>query len=196
MNTKIKVELTGVTDLMFAAYRGDRKELLPAERMYLQDDGQLYIPAGNIGSMLYFAFDRALEFRYKAMGATKKDLEVVAPSVIQISPARIDVLSSGTPTNVSVGFGKGSPLYLDERKAGGSAGGGNNKLPPHMEVRPVLRVPWSVKFDVRLLENEFIRDEKELNKWFATAGTYAGLGAGRKIGFGRFDVTRWEISAR
>ena len=193
MTTKIRAGLTGVTDFMFAAYRGDSKEVLPIDRMYVQDDGTLYTPAGNIGSMLYFAYDCVLGRRYKAMGVAKKNLEAVAPSVIQISPARIALLNDGEPVNAEGGFGKDFPLYLDERKAGGAGGGGNTKLPPHMEVRPVLRTPWSVAFDVRLLENEYGLDAKELRVWFENAGIYSGLGAGRKIGFGRFDVTKWEI---
>lgn len=186
-----KCTLVGELDIMFSKYGGD-VTMPPEDRLYVDVDGTLYVPGGNVGSMLYFAGDRAMNF--KRVKATKSELNSVAPSVIQILPARIPLLGvNKKPIVFDKTFPEGGQVYVDVRKAGGSGQGGNQKLPPHMEARPVVRLPWSLDLRVGLIDNPFM-DWRELEWWFEAAGGLCGLGAGRKVGFGRFSVMWGELS--
>jgi len=186
--SEFRVEVSGITDLMFNAYRGNA-DTPPQDMLYLKD-GIVGLPSANIQSFLALAGDAAIQF--KRIPAKKKDVLVVAPSVIIITPPFIPVLREGEQVKFS-SFDDNSALYLDTRKTGGSMGGGNMKIPPQMKVRPVLKMPWTMEFNVRLLDNEIGITGDELKWWFEAGGVYTGFGNGRKIGFGKFEVAKWEL---
>ena len=56
--------------------------------------------------------------------------------------------------------------------------------------RPVLPLPWALKFSLTIFPNKEIK-EQEIQNLFAEGGLAIGLGTFRGM-FGKFEIESWE----
>jgi hypothetical protein len=183
-----QVTLNGIADIMFDRYAGDNKTELPvAKKMYYAPDGKtLILPATNIVSFLTAqntpsAPKRFLDSRkYKAVAQAML-------SYTSISPFEIPICRNGEPI-VFNGFvdeeDKEAGVYVHRSVAR------LNKGVPNPKIRPAVRTPWSISFDISIFQNnEF--NEDMLYDMFERGGVAVGLGTYRGV-FGKFTIGKWE----
>lgn len=78
------------------------------------------------------------------------------------------------------------PVYMDVR------GGVNPNTKSHMVIYRVACAPgWSCEFTI--LWDKTIVSRAEMESAIVNAGKLSGIGNGRKIGMGRFDVAEFEV---
>jgi hypothetical protein len=149
------VHLSGLTDIMFDRYPGDNDtKLEPWQKLYLGGESgrQVMLPSANVISFLSAqntdsAPKRLLDPRkYKAFAQA-------CGSFVTIGPRMIPFLRDGEP----IIFGKfvgeedaESGIYIDRRVARLEKG------IPNPKVRPVLPMPWELRFQLTLLPNRLI----------------------------------------
>ena len=63
------------------------------------------------------------------------------------------------------------------------------KQPPNL--RPLMRLPWSLRFDLILWENAYF-DEKKLKNWIDAGGLMVGL-CNYRPRFGRYALKAWDV---
>lgn len=178
-----KVMLTGLADIMFDRYPGDNKtELPPEKKFYFMPDGEtLMLPAMNLISFLTAQNTDSAPKRFIDKRKYKEIASAIL-SFVSISPFEIPFTSEGAPVKFS-GFG-GGQFYVHHSVA---------RLPkgvPNRKIRPVLRMPWELSFDVSIFQNnEFTEDT--LHDLFVRGGMAIGLGTFRGV-FGKFRISTWE----
>ncbi len=183
------VHLTGLTDIMFDRYPGDNDtKLEPWQKLYLggETGRTIMLPSANIISFLSAqntdsAPKRLLDPRkYKAFAQA-------CGSFVTITPRMIAFMREGQP----VVFGKlvgdedaESGIYIDRRVARLEKG------IPNPKVRPVLPIPWELRFTLTLLPNRLIQEQQLMNV-FQEGLLCLGLGTFRGQ-FGKAEVSLWE----
>lgn len=185
--TTRNITLIGFAPLMFDRYAGDNKTQLPVEaKMYFMPDGKtLCLPAANLMSMLCAKNTTSIA---KIIGG--KSWSRICDSTlsyVSVSPNQIPILRDGKPIEFT-GFIDGvdpvariSIHHSVARLAKGI---------PNPKERPLLDLPWSVKFDLTLFKNDDI-DETYLQTAFLRAGVALGIGTYRGV-FGKFQVAEWK----
>lgn len=182
------ITLHGLTDIMFDRYAGDNKtELAPGQKLNFDADGKtVVVPSVNIMSFLCAQNTRSAAKRFmdarKYMGVAEAILSYVA-----VSPFQIPLTREGTPV-VFHGFDgdedeKGG-LYIHRCVA---------RLPkgiPNPKVRPVVRLPWELSFNLTMFQNEEVSEDM-LQSFFVRGGMAIGLGTFRGV-FGKFKVAEWK----
>lgn len=183
-----KITLVGFANLMFDRYAGDNKtELEPSQKMYFLEDGKtLCLPAANIMSMLTAQNTESAPKRFLDSREYKK-VAASFLSYLSVSPFMIPITREGKPILFS-GFvneeDKPAGLYISRSVA---------RLPkgiPNPKVRPVLRVPWEVRFELSIFPNNDFSEEM-LQGLVKKAGIAIGLGTFRGV-FGKFTVAEWD----
>ena len=183
------VHVTGLTDIMFDRYPGDNDtKLEPWQKLYLggENGRQIMLPSANLMSFLSAqntdsAPKRLLDPRkYKAFAQA-------CGSFVTIQPRMIPFLRDNEP----IVFGKlvgdedaESGVYIDRRVARLEKG------IPNPKVRPVLPMPWELRFSLTLLPNRHIQEQQLMNI-FQEGLLCLGLGTFRGQ-FGKAEVTLWE----
>ena len=184
--TKKLVVLTGLTPIMFDRYSGDNKtELTPEQKLYLNSNGELLLPSLNIISFLSAqntesATKRVLPPReYKPVAASLL-------SCISVDPLDIPFFRSGKPIKVGV-FSNDkdsvSGMHIERHVA---------RLPkgiPNPKVRPVLPLPWELKFEMSIYPSENL-NESLIERIFSQGGIQIGLGTYRGV-YGKFSF-KWS----
>lgn len=188
--TRRAVTLDGTAPIMFDRYAGDNKtKLEPWQKLYLdpKDGASLVLPSLNIVSFLSAhntnsAPKRLLDKRHY------KDVANACLSFVTIEPDLIHFLRDGKP----IRFGR-----LDENDVDPESGvylhrsvARIEKGVPNPKIRPVLPLPWSLKFDLTIWPNEEIQEQQVLNL-FEAGGRAIGLGTFRGV-FGKFVVAAWD----
>lgn len=181
------VTLEGTAPIMFDRYAGDNDTKLEAwQKLYFGNEKTLILPALNLRSFLSAhntnsAPKRLLDKR------KYKDVANAALSFLDISPYEIPFLREGKP----ITFGK---LEGDKDPVSGvyihRAVARLDKGIPNPKERPVLPLPWALKFTLVLFPNKEIQEQQILNL-FENGGRALGLGTFRGV-FGKFMVTQWE----
>ena len=183
--TTKKVVLTGLTPIMFDRYSGDNKtELTPDQKVYTRK-GNLVLPSLNIISFLSAqntesATKRVLPPReYKPVAASLL-------SCISVDPLDIPFFRSGKPIKVGV-FSNDkdsvSGMHIERHVA---------RLPkgiPNPKVRPVLPLPWELKFEMSIYPSENL-NESLIERIFSQGGIQIGLGTYRGV-YGKFSF-KWS----
>jgi hypothetical protein len=77
-----------------------------------------------------------------------------------------------------------SGIYLDRRVAR------LDKGIPNPKERPVLPLPWELKFTLKIYPNREIK-EQEIKNLFTEGGLAIGLGTFRGL-FGKFEIFEWD----
>ena len=184
-----EVHVRGLTPIMFDRYAGDNQtQLEPWQKLYLGGESgrTICLPSANIMSFLSAqntdsAPKRLLDNR------TYKKFCFACSSFITVSPHMIPFLRDDQP----ITFGRleeekdaESGVYVERHVA---------RLPkgiPNPKVRPVLPLPWELKFTLTVLPNKQIQEQQLL--WVFTEGLIClGLGTFRGQ-YGKAEVASWK----
>jgi hypothetical protein len=184
-----KVVLRGTREIMFDRYAGDNStQLEPWQKFYLHPEHgkELGIPALNVMSFLSAHNTNSAPKRLR--DARKfKGIANACLSFVQIEPDWIPIVRDGKP----VMFGK---FDGDKDALSGAyvhrAVARLDKGIPNPKVRPVLPLPWSIEFTMRILANREIQ-EQEIFNLLEEGGRAIGLGTFRGV-FGKFVIESFE----
>lgn len=183
-----RVMLSGFADLMFDRYAGDNKtELDVSQKMYFLEDGMtLCLPAANIMSLLTSqntesAPKRFLDSReYKKVAAAFLSYISVSPFMIPITRNNKAIVFNGFSGDQDEQAG----VYIHRSVARLAKG------IPNPKIRPVVRAPWEIEFDLSIFPNNDFGEEM-LQGLFKKAGIAIGIGTFRGV-YGKFQVSKWE----
>lgn len=170
---------------MFDKYPGNNEiKLPPEEKMYFEEGGKLYLPSANILSFLSAQNSESAVKRFYDSRQYKKIAGAML-SYVDIEPLRIPLTRNGKRIVFDGTFGEeGRDIWLDKRVARLDKGVANPK------ERPVVGLPWELKFRLTLLPSHEITID-EVHRLFVDGGLAIGLGTYRGL-FGKFEVARWE----
>jgi len=182
------VVLEGIQDVMFDRYAGDNTtQLEPLQKLYFAPDGQtIVLPALNLLSFLSAhntnsAPKRLLDKR------KFKDVANACLSFVTISPTQIAFVRDEKP----IQFGKfdkdvdpTSGVYIHRSVAR------LDKGIPNPKVRPVLPLPWALKFTLTLYPNKEVNEQQVMNL-IEGGGLALGIGTFRGV-YGKFRILSWE----
>ena len=175
------VGLKGIRPIMFDRYAGDNKTTLdPLDKVYKDKDGNLTLPSVNV--MSFLSAQNTESAPQRMIGRGWKAVAKAALSFVDVNPIDIPFLRDGKPIaatadNLEIRFD------VARMKKGQLA-------IPNPKERPVLHVPWSLRFEITLFENGDLKDAM-LRKLFENGGISIGFGTFRGV-FGKFIVETWE----
>lgn len=180
-STLIQVMLTGIRPIMFDRFESMKTELAPEDKVY-QKDGTLILPSANLVSFL--GAENTESAPKRIMGKKWKVIAKAALSFVNITPFDIPFLCEGAeiPANsekITIVHGK-----TIVKK-------GQLSIPQEKE-RPVLSLPWALKFQLELFQNADL-NEAILRRLFEEGGITIGLGTYRGV-YGKFIVEEWNVS--
>ena len=195
----VSAEIVGLADLQFDHYIGaeqDPKDL--DAKMYLDEQNGLCIPAENILHMFYGTFYESAihicekKMEWKGIAWQTKAMVFVEPNMVPVLRDGEQVVhngwkktKSGRPHDPDAG------LWVDNslpRVKGGVVGGDQTKL------RPTLKLPWSMNFNIRVIEEDgSVVTTERVRRWLETGGLKVGIGTHRPV-YGRFEVTKYAVS--
>jgi hypothetical protein len=190
-----QVRLRGLTDIMFDRYPGDNDtKLEPWQKLYLagEEGRTICLPSANIMSFLSAqntdsAPKRLLDSR------TYKRFCFACGSFVTIGPAMIPFLRDGEPVKFGKIDGKTEDGYLCDTTSGVYIRLDTARLEkgiPNPKVRPVLPLPWELRFTLTLWPNRQIQEQQLLNI-FTEGLIMLGLGTWRGQ-FGKAEIALWE----
>jgi hypothetical protein len=184
-----KVELTGLTELMFDRYPGDNAtKLEPHQKLYFApgDTKVIGLPSLNIMSFLSAHNTNSAPKRLRDKRKFK-DIANAMLSFVSIRETFIPLIRDGKP----IVFGKldhdrdpVSGIYIHYSVAR------LDKGIPNPKVRPVLPLDWGIKFTVDIFPNREIKEQDVMNL-VEEGGRAIGLGTFRGV-FGKFRIERWD----
>lgn len=175
----IHCQLEGLRPLMFDRYAGDNSTSLPVEeKMYLDSDLHLILPAVNLFSLL--ASENGKSVCRQFFGKAGKTIALGIASYVSIDPFEIPIQDEAGPIKFS-GFNGQIEVHRSVARLA--------KGIPNPKVRPMLNLPWSVAFDITYQDNKYCTLEN-LRQAFIMGGTL-GLGTFRPF-FGRYQIARWD----
>lgn len=182
MNDKaIKVQLSGIRPMMFDRYAGDNNTQLPtAEKMYLDEQRRLILPALNLYSLL--AAQNTPSVCRQFFGKNGKTIALGISSYTNITPYEIPIEDGNGPI-IFEGWNGQISVRKDVARL--------PKGIPNPKERPVLALPWRVVFEVQYQENKFCTLENL--RQALTMGGVLGLGTFRPF-FGRYELTGWQVT--
>ena len=179
---KVKVSLKGLVPIMFDRYSGDNKtQLLPEQKLYLDEDNGLIMPAANIHSFLC-----ALNTKSAAkMFYDPRKYKIVAGAIlgfVTINPFQIPIICDGVQAKWEGWDKNGIWLHKSVARL--------DKGIPNPKERPVLNCPWQIDFNINIFENSEV-GEIDVKNLFHKGGIAIGLGTYRGV-FGKFVVDVWD----
>lgn len=176
----INVELKGQRPLMFDRYAGDNNTSLPVmEKLYLSE-GFLIMPAINIYSLLCAENTKSVCRQF--FGRSGKTIGLGIGGFTSITPFDIPILNEQGPIRLN---GSSHPQISIHKAVA--------RLPkgiPNPKERPVLALPWLIRFQMEYIENQYCTLEN-LRQAFDQGGIL-GLGTFRPF-FGRYLLTRFVV---
>jgi len=186
--TIIDIALSGLADIMFDRFFDHSKEVRPPDqKLYLREapsgDNELVFPAGNIHAFLFN--DKPPGCAKMFEGRQSRQYMSWGGGHIFLEPPLIPILADNKKVCFK-GFNEQIYVYSSSPRT-------NGIKQPEIH-RPVLKLPWEMKFKIRLIKNPKI-DSPKLRNWFDMGGLQMGLGNHRPL-YGRFMVTKWEIESR
>lgn len=177
---KIQVQLSGLRPMMFDRYPGDNTTILPTEeKMYLTAEQQLIIPAINLFSLL--AAENTKSVCRQFFGKQGKTIALGISSYANITPFEIPIEDATGPIYFTGWNEQISVHHAVARIKGGI---------PNPKERPLLALPWYLRFEIEYQENKFCTLEN-LRQALVMGGTL-GLGTFRPY-FGRYEVTDFNV---
>jgi hypothetical protein len=184
-----KVELVGLTEIMFDRYPGDNQtKLEPHQKLYFVpgDTKAIGLPALNIMSFLSAHNTNSAPKRLRDKRKFK-DLANAMLSFVSIRETFIPLLRDNKP----IVFGKfehdhdalsGAYVHYSVARL--------DKGIPNPKVRPVVPLDWSLKFTMDIFPNREIKEQDVLNL-MEEGGRAIGFGTFRGV-FGKFRIERWD----
>jgi|688.fasta_scaffold16622_7 hypothetical protein len=176
----ILCRLIGVRPLMFDRYSGDNSTSLPvAEKMYLDAERRLTLPAVNLFSMLCAENTKSVCRQF--FGKNGKTIGLGMASYVTITPFDILICDDNGPV-VFNGF---NAQVFEHRTVARLAKG-----VPNAKHRPVLATPWNLAFTMDYIENKYCSLENL--RQALTMGGMLGVGTFRPY-FGRYEVETFQV---
>jgi len=185
---KINVMLEGISDIMFDRFIDHSKEDRPPEqKLYLTENNITVLPSENICSFLFGNDPAGCAKEFE--GRKCKTYIRTGLSHVFFDKTFIPFLDESEKEIIFTDFGADSKFgrYLGSGRTK-SAGGSSIKQPA--KYRPILRMPWFLRFDILLIANNLI-DSTKLYNYFSNGGILIALGTYRPR-FGRFIVKDWK----
>lgn len=171
--------LVGRRPLMFDRYAGDNKTSLPvAEKMYLDENQCLILPAINLFSMLVAENTKSVCKLFFGKGG--KTIGLGISSFCSIEPYDLPICDDKGPIKFT-GFNSQISVVKHVARLKGGV--------PNPKERPVLALPWSIKGTVTYTENPYC-PYATLRDAFAKGGII-GLGTFRPY-FGLYTLEQFE----
>lgn len=176
----ILCKLIGVRPLMFDRYAGDNSTQLPvAEKMYLDAERRLTLPAVNLFSMLCAENTKSVCRQF--FGKNGKTIGLGMASYVTINPFEIPICDDNGPITFS-GFNE---QVYEHRTVARLAKG-----VPNPKQRPVVATPWNLQFTMEYIENKYCSLENL--RQALTMGGMLGVGTFRPF-FGRYEVEQFKV---
>ena len=183
-----EVVLVGSAPIMFDRYAGDNTtQLSPEQKLYFHPEHgkKIGLPALNLLSFLSAHNTNSAPKRLRDK-RKYKDICNACLSFVQFNPDWIPFTREGQP----IEFGS---FENDRDKLSGVTIHRHvarlDKGIPNPKVRPVLSLPWELRFDLTILQNNEIAEQEIINL-FEEGGKAIGLGTFRGV-FGKFFVDKW-----
>ncbi len=165
---------------MFDRYAGDNSTQLPVhEKMYLDADRRLTLPAVNLFSMLCAENTKSVCRQF--FGKNGKTIGLGIASYVSITPFEIPICDDDGPI-VFTGFNK---QVYEHRGVARLAKG-----VPNAKHRPVVATPWNLQFTMEYIENKYCSLENL--RQALSMGGMLGVGTFRPF-FGRYEVEQFKI---
>ena len=183
---------TGLTPLMFDRYPGDNNTKLEwHQKLYLKHGtNQVVIPSTNITSFLSShntnSAPKRLRDKRKYKDIANSCLSFVMIQALDGS-GDIPILSGDKPIEMGTpkdDIDEQSGIYLHRSVAR------LDKGIPNPKERPVIPLPWSIRFKLSLIPNKEIK-EQEVYNLTSEGGLAIGLGTYRGV-FGKFSIAEWD----
>lgn len=166
---------------MFDRYAGDNNTQLPvSEKMYLDSQQHLIMPAVNIYSMLVSENTKSVCRQF--FGKQGRTIALGIASYTSIDPFDIPIMNDEGHIKFT-GF---NGMIYEHRSVARVKGG-----IPNPKQRPALSLPWRVEFVMSYQENK--QCSLENLRQALTMGGTLGLGTFRPF-FGRYELTRFEVT--
>lgn len=183
------IELTGLTDIMFDRYPGDNNTKLEAhQKLYLEPGESRVIGLPSLNIMSFLSAHNTNSAPKRLRDKRKyKDLANAMLSFVSIKQQFIPLLREGKPIVLGKFDGDVDPVsrtYIHRSVAR------LDKGIPNPKVRPVVPLPWSLKFTMEIFPNREIKEQDILNL-MDEGGRALGLGTFRGV-FGKFRVEVWQ----
>lgn len=183
------VVLQGTRDIMFDRYAGDNQTRLEVWQKLYFEQGESHvigIPAINLTSFLSAHNTNSAPKRLRDK-RKYKDIANACLSFTEINPMFIPLLRDGEPIRFGAFVNGVDPLsgcYIHRAVARLEKG------IPNPKERPVIPLPWSLKFNLTLHPTREIQEQEILNL-FDEGGRALGLGTFRGV-FGKFKIESWR----
>lgn len=165
--------------MMFDRYAGDNSTQLPtAEKMYLDRQQRLTMPAINILSLL--AAENTKSVCRQFFGKQGRTIALGISSYCNITPFDIFIEDDKGPI-VYIGWNGQISIHKAVARLA--------KGVPNPKERPLLALPWYLNFVIEYQENKYCTLEN-LRQAMVMGGTL-GLGTFRPY-FGRYEITNFN----
>jgi hypothetical protein len=184
-----KVELIGLTDIMFDRYPGDNDtKLEPHQKLYLEPGGSRVIGLPSLNIMSFLSAHNTNSAPKRLRDKRKyKDIANAMLSFVSIREQFIPLLRNGKPIVLGKFDNDKDPVsgcYIHRSVAR------LDKGIPNPKVRPVVPLPWSIKFTMDIFPNREIK-EQDISNLMEEGGRAIGLGTFRGV-FGKFRIEDWS----
>ena len=182
---KIDVKIGGIAPIMFDRFVDHSKEARPADqKLYLAEKNIVVLPTENL--LTFLAGENPAGCAKVFEGKRNKEYIRIIHSHVFFGSVQAPFLDEKVRDIQFNGF-KGR-FYIYE--AAPRTKQGNLSIKQEIKPRPVLKMPWFLKFEIQLVNNNLI-DSTKLKNWFAAGGIQIGIGTYRPR-FGRFEVLEWK----
>lgn len=181
----LKLELTGISDIMFDRFYGQEKDTRPPEqKFYLIEGNKIVLPTENLYS---FLFGENPQGAAKTEGKKGKEYIRMGYSHVVIDPSDHIPFQRNNKDIIFKGFeGNEDNYYISEFSPRTKMASGPNSIKQNLKKRPVLKAGWTLQFSITIIKNPLITVDKMFN-WFSDGGILIGLGTYRPR-FGRFEA--------
>jgi hypothetical protein len=142
-----------------------------------RSDGQLYV----LGTYLF----RAIVDGGKQIKVGKGTLSKKAGSSLEILEPELDIKDRFLPKDEDITTSPNDPVYIDVRSVVNPMTKGRN-----LRYRVAVSKGWRI--EATLLWDDRALSKDDLKVCLENAGLFEGIGDGRRIGFGRFSVIRFN----
>jgi len=181
-----QVVLRGLRPIMFDRYPGDNTTELPVDKRFYRKGNAVVLPAENI--MSFLTATNTMSAPKRLLDKRKyKDVCNAFQCFVEVVEDEIPFVRDGKPVVFGQFVGDEDPesgIYIDRRVAR------LDKGIPNPKVRPVLPLPWELRFTLRLYPNGEV-GEDILKQMFVEGGITLGFGTFRGR-FGKFAVEHWN----
>jgi hypothetical protein len=184
---KFLITVDGLAPILFDRFYDHSQEARPAEqKMYYssRNKNHLIMPSENIIAFLLGEYPPGCA---KAFEKKKSKEYIQIGAQIQITPTEIPFLDDNDRPVVFNGF---EDPRFSIVLVGGRTRKGSSSIKQEAKPRPVLNLPWRLKFELSLWKNHLI-DENKLRNWFEAGGFQLAVGSWRPR-YGRFMVSDWK----